>query len=555
MPNLKGLQALAQLLPDNQLNKDIPETNGSPDTDPEEIPMMYRAQIHGRCSLHYAGKKNQDLDVWLEEWTNSELQQSPRYQHQEPEIGWNGNVYRIKVEFPWRLFSNCGQDSIARPVIGKNGIPFIPGSSVKGLFRRICDDAQLTKYCGDKQDLNPSSVGFRFHGAYPIGDWCDRIGDVVHPQQPRQVEHASGGSAFALISLYKPQMIFEFSASKHNQVDWEEVRKLLQSALKQGIGGKTSTGYGMGGHEPEETSAYPSSVRMVRLTGVGMKSTLRTSEAEFRPNLFKATLRSHTRRLLGGVCSDKDLVNTEVARLFGGPDGPGTVQIVWQEENNTTDQNSHYEISGILRLCDNSPNHGSTDDVVFIYRVLQFAYTMGGFGKSWRRVWHRKFYADYKKLNQFDIGCHWESKHIPSAQSPEGLTTSLNDLVQNCQDVIRATNRAASWAESWHPRRVAVFSGLTSSSAAIRLFHYETFKKTIAIGGREPHSNNLNVSSVWHRMLPVSKNQYLEIVTIFYGNLNVWKHRQEGNQLAAFIQSLESNGLQLTWGTSPSHLS
>lgn len=546
MANLKGLKALAQLLPDSQANDDTSDNLDVLSTDPEEIPMMYRAQIGGRCSLHFAGKNNKDLDDWLEEWANAKLQQSPRYQHQEPQLGWDGNVYRIKVEFPWRLFSNCGQDSIARPVIGKNGIPVIPGSSIKGLFRRVCDNEQLAKYCGDDRDLNPSSLGFRFHGAYPLGNWSERIGDVVHPQQPRQVEHTKGGSAFALISLYQPYMVFEFSASDHAQVDWEEVHQLLQAALERGFGGKTSTGYGMSGHIPGQSPTYPQAAYMVRLTGIGIKSTLRTGEFEFRPNLFKASLRAHAKRLLGGVCSNSKTVETKVGSFFGGTESPGNIQLLWQERSNSSNDVANYDVSGVLRLC------GSQHESSFVYQILQFAYVMGGFGKSWRRVWHRTFHPSYQKL---DIGCHWQSQDIISTvRSSEDLQNFLDQLHQSCRSLMRSNGRATQWKEAWHPNRVAVFSHLTDTSSVVSLFHNEIFKTTPAIGGRKTNDKRpTSVSFVWHRMLPISsqENQYLEIVTIFYSDLRAWDHTDEGRQLNTFIQALENTGLALTWGNLP----
>jgi hypothetical protein len=150
-------------------------TNGDSDstkhyTSPEEIPMMYRAQVEGRCSLMFAGN-NKDLERWKDEWIYP-VKEQPRYQKKEPTVGLDGSIYRIKVKFPFRLLSNCGQDNIIRPIMGKDGIPFFPGSSVKGIFRRACNEAQAKKYCGDDKNLSPSSLGLRFHGAYPIGDWA-----------------------------------------------------------------------------------------------------------------------------------------------------------------------------------------------------------------------------------------------------------------------------------------------------------------------------------------------------------------------------------------------
>ena len=141
----------------------------------EDVPMMYRAQVDGRCNLQY-GKAQHDLERWTEEWVapdeNNEYQ--PFYQHQEPEkLSLDGSVYRLKVEFPFRVFTNCGQDSILRPTIGKNGIPFIPGSSIKGLFKRLqnhpaVSKETINKYCGTADE--PGIL--RFHGAYPVGDWA-----------------------------------------------------------------------------------------------------------------------------------------------------------------------------------------------------------------------------------------------------------------------------------------------------------------------------------------------------------------------------------------------
>lgn len=202
------------------------DTNHWEPTDPEQVPMMYRAQVQGRCSLQYANKdknkdlKKTDLEKWTEQWVypDPNNNQTPFYQYSEPKLGQEGSIYRIKIEFPFRVFTNCGQDSILRPTLGKNGIPFIPGSSVKGLFKRLPGyDPNLAEdiindYCGtqEKQGI------LRFHGAYPIGDWAETktiqlenkpqetaylMVDVVHPQQQRQVEGKGRPQAIAIISF------------------------------------------------------------------------------------------------------------------------------------------------------------------------------------------------------------------------------------------------------------------------------------------------------------------------------------------------------------------
>lgn len=247
---IKGLKEVAKQL---GIEAEIKSSKGNPqgksqhEMNLEEIPMMYRAQVQGRCSLQNAGN-NADLEQWQHEWINPRDNKQPYYQHKEPRLGLDGKIYRIKIEFPFRLSSNCGQDSILRPVLGKQGIPFIQGSSIKGLFRRACNFDQADQYCGDDKTLTPGSL--RFHGAYPISDWAGtrqvnfsrrgqvisetryRIVDVIHPQQERQVEGGGSPKAIAMISLYQPTLIFEFSSTDPN-VKWEEVETILPRHCKK----------------------------------------------------------------------------------------------------------------------------------------------------------------------------------------------------------------------------------------------------------------------------------------------------------------------------------
>jgi len=525
--------------------KEVPPQDQPVDNILGRIPMMYRAQVDGRCSLQFAGN-NQDLDDWTEEWIYANKQGEPCYQHKIRPEGVDGFVYRIMVEFPFRLFSNCGQDSIARPSIGKYGIPFLTGSSVKGLFKRACDDQQKLLYCG-----SPEKPGeLRFLGAYPVGNWAERMIDVVHPQQPRQVGSPgkSSTSANAIVSFYKPLMMFEFSSAELT-MNWEEVRRILITALQRGVGGKTSNGYGMGGNIPGKPIITPAYSSSFLLSGVGVSSQLRSGLPEFRPNLFKASLRGHVRRLLAGVCGDNSKVETSADALFGHQKSESTVRLVWQsrsEELNNRGQNPTYKTEGILYL--DAPQ----SDRAFIEKVVKFAFIMGGFGKSWRRVWHDRFYPEYKK---FAIGCHWTSDDIDGIHTKGDLTDFLNQLHQSCCDRLNVSSaQSLDWRESWHPGRVAVYTKPTQQSEAVRLFHRETFKTTPAIGGKNPGDKRPSfVSSVWHRMLPV-ENQFLEIVTVFYGDLTPWEHREEGDQLMEFIQELKTKGFDLTWGNAPGNV-
>lgn len=535
-------------------------------TSPDEIPMMYRAQVEGRCSLMFAGS-NKDLEKWKGEWIDPKPEE-PRYQKNEPPLGLDGDVYRIKVKFPFRLLSNCGQDNIIRPIMGKNGIPFFAGSSVKGIFRRACNDAQAQKYCGDAQNLSPSSLGLRFHGAYPIGDWAGtrkvivtqkdqepevryRMLDVVHPQQERQVgsEKPKGATALASVSLYQPTLIFEFS-SPSSDIDWKEVEAIFWRAIIQGFGGKTSTGYGLGGYNDQRPSIIPPSKTYVMLVGQGVSPTLRSDEPEFRPNLFKASVRGHFQRLIAGVVKDRQALDKTVQRLFGSSSSPGIVQLFWEPKQAVTygkyGSTPTFKAEGKLHI-----NAENKQDVDRIEQVLKFAFIMGGFGKSWRRASHEKFHKAYDK---FEIGCHWELAKVDRSwveiNSLDELKSFLENLHQSYLTQFgQGQAKPSEWREAWHPDRLSVFATVTQNSQAIELFHDEIYKRTPAIGGKNPSDTRPKfMSSVWHRMLPIEDGKFLEIVTLFHAQREVWEHQSKGDQLSSFVQSLKDKGFSFVWG-------
>ena len=550
-----------------------PEVGDRWETDPKRVPMMYRAQVQGRCSLHNAKRENQDLDNWVGQWTFPQKNGEARYQRSMPVLGQDGDIYRVAVAFPFRLFSNGGQDSIMRPMMGKDGIPFLPGSSVKGSFLRACSAEQVSYYCGrtvrkeGKMQHLPGEVPLRFLGAYPVGNWANRLVDLVHPQGNRQIGtgvREERSTASALISLYQPTMVFEFGGAA-GTVEWERLRIILLKALQFGVGGKTSSGYGLGGNFPGNPLINPASPVNVLLKGVGVSSVLRDGETpEFRTNLFKAGLRGHLRRLLGGV--DETLANGVADRWFGHTKASAAVQLLWQDREavrfddvGLKDRNPTYLVSGTLYVdirrsgpIEAEAQRQYEKDVALLGAVVRFGYVMGGFGKSWRRVWHGLFLPGYHK-SKFAIGCHWSSSDLDEVQSAGQLKVFLDGLYGQCYEYLGVrTGRAASWREAWSVERVAVFARVGKSSGAIGLFHQEEFKTTPAIGGRSPGDKRpTGISSVWHRMLPLKNGtEFLEIVTVFYGDRRPWV-REGVDQLPLFVQALQEGGLKLTWGTMP----
>lgn len=567
---IKGLKEVA-----NQLGI-VPEESVSvcPVTrecqvNPQDIPMMYRAQVDGRCSLQYAGN-NSDRNQWLKEWVRPKPDLEPCYQYNEAE-GLDGTIYRVKVAFPFRLFSNCGQDSIARPVLGKYGIPFIPGSSVKGIFLRLCISGQVEQpvkdrvreYCGDE---NKPGI-LRFHGAYPLGNWSQRIVDIAYPQQNRQVgePQIGGETPKALISLYQPDMMFEFSSDRLTSEQLKQVGLTLRDVLRQGLGGKTSTGYGLP-YIPR--NHYDISVSIKQ--GQGVTPKLLNGEPEFRCNLFKATLRGHATRLLAGACRDdspqeKDLVKRKVESFFGSINSPGVLEIYWNDKtpdnwkkNNNSqdifqvkgDLNIYLDIKAYLEKIDEAKR---AKDIEFIKLVLKFAYTIGGFGKSWRRACHEKFYkAAYNPKYDKYIGCHWEADEdwITTIKKPEDLKIFLDEVEDFCRNY-RQPNLAQylNWRESWHKHRLCVYSQVVEQSQIIKLFHTDPYAITLAVGGKiKRNSQPTAVSLLWHRMLPIPDKKYLEIVTVFHGDRTPWN-----NQLKPFTEVIKSalNVSTPTWGNEP----
>ena len=580
---IRGLTQAAESLGITPPEKPKKNTRAGQESNiPEEeaVPMMYRAQVDGRCSLMFAGD-NQDLARWKDEWIYPKPEQ-PCYQKKELPLGLDGKIYRIAVNFPFRLLSNCGQDSILRPILGKDGIPFFSGSSVKGIFRRACVNPdhtvnleQIKKYCGDNANLAPGKLRLRFHGAYPVGDWAGthkvtfqrkgqsvtevryRMLDVVHPQQERQVgsEKNQNATALASVSLYKPRMIFEFSSADLN-IDWKEVESIFWRAIALGVGGKTSTGYGLAGYNDFHPAMVPSSKASVFLIGQGVSSTLRSDEPEFRPNLFKASLRGHFQRLLAGVVGDLRELNSQVDRLFGSSSSPGAIQICWEPrpwdpkeeekvKEGTFGATKTFKARGILHL-----NASRREDVELIEQVLKFGFIMGGFGKSWRRASHELFHKTYKK---FEIGCHWKLDPTDPTwidiKSTDALQSFLTEIHQNYVSRLGGGRAIAlDWREAWHPDRLSVYATVTKESKAITLFHHNIYKNTPAIGGKNPGDNRPKfMSSVWHRMLPIDNGNFLEIVTLFHGQGNAWKHKDEGDQLQNFVRSLEEAGLSGIW--------
>jgi CRISPR-associated protein Cmr6 len=548
----------------------------------KKVPLMFQAQTKGRCQLNYIAdlrnedRDKQDVEIWTEQWTEKSDKQVPDFDE---------TVKTQTYQLSWRFVTNGGQDDgIIRPVIGAKGFPYYPGSSMKGAFRQACQQIQPDKvndYCGNAD--RPAIL--RFHGGYPTdSSWQENLVDLVHPQQGWQVktnntrERPRGESAFALISLYQPELKFGISSTENlSESDWETIWQIWEQALFAGLGCRVSAGYG------QPTKPKGKIIYGAYLEGQGIASTVIGGESEFRPNIFKAAIRGHALRIFGGLTNDKtaeDLVET----LFGGVTGNGKVGLLginWNDSRepilDTFDEGygePTYKVEGILRwqLTRSLPEEEQKAITKLIKALMRFAMLLGGFGKSWRRIDHRLFHEEYYEGQKSKplIGCHWKWSKRSLELDPSNLVRSL-DKVGDAISQIRTTaeewmqiqgvtpnpNSHADWREAWHPDKVQVWGRLATNkddSEAIFWFH-QAYRPEIRNAGQAEGSiyrtsltgRMSQISRIWHRMYPVVQlrkdpnnpkkpivrptAQYLELLTIFSDNSEL------SNQFLDFLES------------------
>lgn len=542
----------------------------------KKVPMMFRAQVEGRCQLQrvYSERTNneqpQDAELWSDEWVDKAYPTVPKF----------GGAQNRSYKINWRFVTNGGQDDgIIRPVIGTYGWPFYPGSSMKGVFRSACDRTQADRYCGRKLsggDFEPGIL--RFHGGYPTDTaWTEGLVDIIHPQQKRQVMEETKTSAYAQISLYKPELTFGISSTEPlDAAEWETIWQIWEQALSKGLGCRVSAGYGQVADHAGET------LFKCGLIGQGQAPKLLDESGEFRPNVFRAAIRRHALRLFGGLTTASNaqwLVN----RLFGSVQGSGDVGLLaisFQPVRENIDSYGRgkweqftYDVEGDLRWLLNRPladEHQRKALKKLIKALMHFAMVFGGFGKSWRRADHRIFYSDYAKQDAKPlIGCHWQWSEKSLAanykvRKPENIAPFLAAVQKVAKSWIQLQNRdsknwASSWREAWHPDKVQVWGRIAEDaedSRAIKWFHgpYQSAIPSAKIPERSIYKSSVTgnlgrIGHLWHRMYPtvrLVKNSedpegkpsvkmqprpsYLELLTLF---------RDNSLECAEFLEFLE----------------
>ena len=409
------------------------------DLNVDNVPMMFRASIDERCNLQFAGA-NSDVQVWKQEWLEGAADKAP-----SPSEEMETRKYRVN----WRYVTNGGQDDgIIRPVLDSMGMPFYPGSSMKGLFRAACRVGERNELIavgsGDRYCGTPDVPGIlRFQGGYAVNeDWKLGVMDLTHPQQDWQVKNVStsakekekGASAFSLVSLYQPMLQFRISGMVEG-LDWKEVWRIWEVGLGLGLGCRVSAGYGVVQRENGALLLTGDRLFEGKIKGMGSPSKRLDGSLEFRPNIFRAAIRGHALRIFSGL--NGAFADRLVDELFGGigknSEKCGLLRMVFQGDDldwRSQGDETQYDVAGRLiwvlaadvdrcvqltpKQCDQERRRALDDGQRqenlealggVITGLTQFAMLMGGFGKSWRRSDHRKFFKSYTK---HQIGCHWE---------------------------------------------------------------------------------------------------------------------------------------------------
>lgn len=573
-------------------------------TEANYVPLMFQAQIPNRGKIQYAGNP-EPASKWVDQWlkgcppipekTDDEV---PAWKRQRqnltvelPKFGGNVNIREYK--FSWRFVTNSGQDEgVIRPVIGAKGLPFFPGSSMKGAFSRACEtDEDRKRYCGEEVNAQGEKSTIpgklRFHGGYPIDmeSWAkrDRLVDVVHGQQSFQViDSGESHAANVQISLYQPKYKFGISSSviPKNDPEWEKIWNIWEKAISGGLGSRVSAGYGY----VEGIDSHAHKILSIHLSGNGLTSQLLNRTAEFRPNMFKAALRGHTLRILAGI-TDETTAKLMTHQLWGGIDGGavvGRVGINFLVNAENLSFGAHtYRPGRPMPTYD--LKHGQVDLLQvkeisselkkFLKYLVQFSCLMSGFGKSWRRIHHDIFYKNYfKNGDKPMIGCHWEI--LEESQKLWVLTnnirqiTSFLDKTRECAIAwLESENEPTTeyiqlWREVWHPNRVQVWGRLKKKnddaplSEAVQWFHgnynaQQSIKGSELTGWSARRGVDSQVGRIWHRMYPhYVKNkvgnlvrvpdEYVELLTIFPDESDLSQH------FLAFLDNYSS--FDLLWG-------
>ncbi len=208
------------------------------------------------------------------------------------------NTTRFEASLDWRMVIGLGGETVLETDITLHhlyGIPFIPGSALKGLTRAYVT-GEIEGYQSDKIENDNKEVKrifgsqeqagtVLFFDAMPLDGKVSFVLDIMNPHYP---DYYSGTkpptndqSPNPITFLTVTNSTFTFALAPRNpnntkhKEDVETVKGGLQGALqKYGIGGKTSAGYGylkvvkegeiVHAKKPEEKTSQPKPLERIR---------------------------------------------------------------------------------------------------------------------------------------------------------------------------------------------------------------------------------------------------------------------------------------------------
>src|SRR6266700_1649549 len=177
-------------------------------------------------------------------------------------------VIPFHAALDWRMAIGLGGESVLETDLTLHhlyGIPFIPGSALKGLTRAYVT-GEIEEYKSDKIDSDKEEVKrifgsqeqagtVLFFDAMPLNGEVQFVVDIMNPHYPDYYggtkPPTNDQSPIPVTFLTVTDTTFTFALAsrdagkEQHMKDVEQVKGWLQEALqKYGVGGKTSAGYG-----------------------------------------------------------------------------------------------------------------------------------------------------------------------------------------------------------------------------------------------------------------------------------------------------------------------
>lgn len=284
---------------------------------------------------------------------------------------------------------------------------YIPASSIRGLVRswvlkqkkpelRQTMEELLGVQQPEQDTITAGKI--EFFDAWPVEPTKLSL-DIVNPQEPFQVFHQGQSTPLSLYTLGDGDTSIPVNVAirgihpSAEEADVDTVWSWLEKALTlYGVGSRTASGYGSLKPDKKvklkQPSGYASKTFNFTLYNQGCAGP-NINTMELRPSHWRGWLRSWALRFFLGVMPEEDAQKT-VSELFGTiePEAiAGCVRIKMIQEKpwgkKSQDRPDFYTWKGQIKIS-------APQDVLnkIILPITQFAASVGGVGRGWRRPLH-----------------------------------------------------------------------------------------------------------------------------------------------------------------------